>query len=123
MSKILIVDDNTNLCFLLKSYLEDMDHDVFVSHSGEDAVEKVRNLKPDIMLLDVLMEGIGGIEVLKRVRQFDKNIGIIMVSALIDRAICEEALEHGADEYITKPFDYKHLNECILVDLIMRNRE
>jgi DNA-binding response OmpR family regulator len=57
-----------------------------------------KRLKPDIMLLD-----------------------IIMVSALIDESFCKKALENGADEYITKPFDYKHLHECILVDLIMRN--
>ena len=122
MGKILIVDDNVNACFLLKSFLEEMDHDVIVSNSGADALEKVRTLKPDIMLLDIIMEGMGGMEVLRRVRLFDKHIGIIMVSALIDDAFSKKALENGADEYITKPFDYKHLNECILVDLIMRNK-
>ncbi len=123
MSKILIVDNDDSACFLLKSFLEDMDYDVIVSHSGVDALEIVKTLKPDIMLLDIIMEGIDGMEVLRRVRQFDKSIGIIMVSSLIDEAICKEALGNGADEYITKPFDYKHLNECILVGLIMRNKE
>ena len=122
MSKILIVDDNVNVCCLLKSFLEEMDHEVIVSHSGMNALEKVESLKPDIMLLDIIMEGIGGMEVLRRVRRFDKNIGIIMVSALIDEAFAKKALQYGADEYITKPFDYKHLNECILVGLIMRNK-
>jgi Response regulator containing CheY-like receiver, AAA-type ATPase, and DNA-binding domains len=123
MSKILIVDDNVNACFLLKSFLEEMDHDVTMSYCGADALEKVKNLKPDIMLLDIIMKGMGGMEVLRQVRLFDKNIGIIMVSGLIDEAFCKKAYENGADEYITKPFDYKHLNECILVDLIMRNKE
>ncbi len=50
-------------------------------------------------------------------------LDIIMVSALIDESFCKKALENGADEYITKPFDYKHLHECILVDLIMKNKE
>ncbi len=122
MSKILIVDDNASVCHLLECFLQEMDHDIIVSHSGEDALEKVKSLKPDIMLLDIKMEGIGGMEVLKRVRLFDKDIGIIMISALIDEATCKEALENGADEYITKPFDYEHLNECILVDLIMRSK-
>lgn len=123
MSKILIVDDNPNACHLLKSFLEEMGHDVTVSHNGADALEKVKNLKPDIMLLDIIMEGIYGIEVLKRVRLFDKNIGIIMVSAMMDEGVYKEALEIGANEYITKPIDFKHLNECILVDLIMRRKE
>ena len=122
-SNILIVDDYVNACYLLKSFLEEMDYNVIVSHSGVDALEKVKILKPDIMLLDIIMEGIGGMEVLRRVRQFDKSIGIIMLSGLRDEAFCKKALENGADEYITKPFDYKHLNECILVGLIMRNKE
>lgn len=123
MSKILIVDDNVNACYLLKSYLQEMGHDVTVSHSGTEALEIVKSLKPDIMLLDIIMDGMGGMEVLRRVRLFDKSIGIIMVSALIDEVYCNKALENGADEYITKPIDYAHLNECILVDLIMRNKD
>jgi len=105
MSKILIVDDNVDACLLLMSYLEEMDHDIIISHSGADALEKVINLKPDVMLLDIIMEGIGGIEVLRRVRLFDKSIGNMMVSALIDEATCKEAMENGADEYLTKPID------------------
>ncbi len=123
MSKILIVDDNVDACFLLKSFLEEMDYDVIESHSGADALEKVKSLKPDIMLLDIIMEGMDGMEILRRVRLFDKSIGIIMVSGVRDEGICKEALGKGADEYITKPIDFKHLDECILVDLIMRKKE
>jgi DNA-binding response OmpR family regulator len=123
MSKILIVDDNDNACYLLKSFLEEMGHDVTESHCGEDALEKVKNLKPDIMLLDIVMEGMDGMEILRRVKLSNKNIGIIMVSGVSDEMICNEAMEKGADEYITKPIDFKHLNECILVDLIMRNKD
>ena len=116
MSKILIVDDNANLSGLLKSFLEEKNYNVIVSHSGMDALEKVKNLKPDILLLDMIMDGMGGIEVLKRVRMFDKNIAIIMVTALLGKATCEEALKNGADRYITKPVDYFHLNKCILFE-------
>ncbi len=93
MSKILIVDDNVNACYLLKSFLEEMDHDVTMSYSGEDALEKVKDLKSDIMLLDIIMEGIGGMDVLRRVRLFDKDIGIIMVSALLDEAFYKKTLK------------------------------
>ncbi|MBT3355402.1 MAG: response regulator [Candidatus Scalindua sp.] len=123
MGKILIVDDNDNACYMLKSYLEEMGHDVTDSQSGADALEKVKSLKPDIMLLDIIMEGMDGMEILRRVRLSNKNIGIIMVSGVSDEKICNEALDKGADEYITKPIDFKHLNECILVDLIMRNKD
>jgi len=123
MGKILIVDDNDNACYMLKSYLEEMGHDVTDSQSGADALEKVKSLKPDIMLLDIIMEGMDGMEILRRVKLSNKNIGIIMVSGVSDEKICNEALDKGADEYITKPIDFKHLNECILVDLIMRNKD
>jgi len=122
MSKILIVDDNENACFLLKSFLDELGYDVSVSHSGMDAVRKVKQLKPDIMLLDLIMDGINGMEVLRRVRLFNNSIGIIMVTAVTVEGVGKEALEKGADEYITKPIDYDHLSECILVDLIMRKK-
>ncbi len=124
MSKILIVDDNVNTCFLVKSFLEEMGHDVIVSHYGIDALEKVKNLKPNIMLLDMIIEGgMGGMEILRRVRKSDNKIGIIMISALIDEVYRKKTLENGANEYITKPFDYDHLNECILDNITMRSRE
>ncbi len=129
MSKILIVDDNVNACYLLKSFLEDMDgmdgmdHDIIVSYNGKDALEKVKNLKPDIMLLNIIMEDIDGMEILRRIRQFDKRIGIIMTSTLIDEEICRKALENGADDYITNPFDFDHMNECISAVHIKKNKE
>ena len=123
MSKILIVDDDKNACFLLKTFLDELGYDVSVSHSGMDAVEKVKQIKPDIMLLDLIMDGINGMEVLRRVRLFNNSIGIIMVTAVMDEGIGKEALEKGADEYITKPIDYDHLSECILVDLIMKKKK
>tara|TARA_B100001964_G_scaffold242499_1_gene317539 strand:- start:543 stop:746 length:204 start_codon:yes stop_codon:yes gene_type:complete len=65
MSKILIVDDNENACFLLKSFLDEISYDVIVSHCGIDAVEKVKQMKSDIMLIDLIMDGINGMEVLR----------------------------------------------------------
>ena len=122
MSKILIVDDDKNACFLLKTFLDKLGYDVSVSHSGMDAVRKVKQIKPDIMLLDLIMDGINGMEVLGSVRLFNNSIGIIMVTAVMDEGIGKEALEKGADEYITKPIDFEHLSECILVDLILKKK-
>ena len=123
VAKILIVDDNKNIAFLLKSFLEEIDYDVIVSHNGIDALEKVKSLKPDIMILDLLMEGIDGMEVLRRIRLFNKSIGIIVVSAVVNEDIAKEALAKGADEYITKPIDYNYLSDSILFDLVMRKKE
>ncbi len=122
MSKILVVDDEVRACNAIKKFMEAKGYDAIVSHNGEDALEKVKNEKPDLILLDIRMPGMDGMEVLKRVREFDKDIGIIMVTAVKDEEIGKEALKSGADEYVTKPIDLNHLETTILVDLTMRKR-
>ncbi len=121
MRSILIVDDEVNACDAISRFLEGKGYDVTVSYSGEDALEKVKNLKPDIMLLDIRMPGIDGMEVLRRVRQFNCAIGIIMVTAVKDEGMAKDSLEKGADEYITKPIDFHYLETGILVNFVMRN--
>ena len=73
-------------------------YDVITSNSGEDAIEKVKSEKPDAMLLNIRMPGMEGTEVLKRIREFDKNIGIIMVTAVKEEQVGKEALKAGADK-------------------------
>jgi DNA-binding response OmpR family regulator len=92
-----------------------MNHNAFISNEENDALEKIVNLKPDIIILDLI---IGGMEVLKQVRGFDKNVGIIMISGFTNESICTEALDAGADMYITKPVDFHHLTTNILPHLI-----
>ena len=122
MSKILVVDDEVKACKLLKRFLELKGYEVIVSNEGEDAIEKAKNEKPDTILLDIRMPGMEGTEVLKRIREFDKDVGIIMVTAVKEEATGKGALEAGADEYITKPIDFNYLETTILVDLVMRNK-
>ena len=122
MSKILVVDDEVKACKLLKRFLELKGYEVIVSNNGEDAIEKVKNEKPDAILLDIRMPGMNGTEVLKRVREFDKDIGIIMVTAVKEESVGKAALMLGADEYMTKPIDFNYLETSILVDLVMRRK-
>jgi len=105
-----------------KRFLEMKNYDVITSNSGEDAIEKVKSEKPDAMLLNIRMPGMEGTEVLKRIREFDKNIVIIMVTAVKEEQVGKEALKAGADEYITKPIDFNYLEITLLVDLIMRKK-
>jgi len=122
LSKILVVDDEVKACKLLKRFLELKGYEVIVSNDGEDAIEKAKKEKPDAILLDIRMPGMEGTEVLKRIREFDKDVGIIMVTAVKEEATGKGALEAGADEYITKPIDFNYLETTILVDLVMRNK-
>ncbi len=122
MSTILVVDDEVKACELLKRFLEMKGYDVIAANNGEDAIKMVKDNKPDVMLLDIRMPGMEGTEVLKRVREFDKDIGIIMVTAVKEEHIGKEALKSGADEYITKPIDFNYLETSLLVDLVMRKK-
>ncbi|HHT9147154.1 MAG TPA: response regulator transcription factor [Candidatus Wunengus sp. YC61] len=122
MTKILVVDDEVKECELLRRFFEKKGYTVITSNNGMDAIEKVQNESPDIMLLDIRMPGMDGVEVLKCVREFNKKIGIIMVTAVMDEDIAKNTMKLGADEYITKPIDLERLEMHVLVDLIMREK-
>ena len=117
MSKILIVDDDPKICTQLKKFLEEMNHSVIVTHSKIETLEIIKNMKPDVIILDLMMRGLGGLEVLEQVRQFDERVRIIVMSALTNESTCVESLDTGADMYITKPVDYYHLTTNILPHL------
>jgi len=106
--KVLIVDDDKNICDLLSLYLEKDDYSVIISHDGEEAVVKFNALKPDIVLLDIMLPGMDGKQVCREIRK-KSNVPIIMISAkgeTFDKII---GLELGADDYIEKPFDTKEV--------------
>ncbi len=106
--KILVVDDEENIVEFLKTTLSKEGYDVIEAYSGEEAIEKVSSLSPDLVLLDVMLPGIDGFEVAKRLRQFS-DVPIIMLTARdedMDKII---GLEMGADDYVVKPFNPKEL--------------
>ena len=105
---ILVVDDDPNISRLEQLYLEKENYEVRTANRGDTALEEFRRLPPDLILLDVMLPGQDGYEVLKAVRR-SGNIPVIMVTArgeTFDKVLC---LELGADDYITKPFDGKEL--------------
>ncbi len=122
--KILAVDDDPNNIAILEELLENR-FDLRVSSNGEQALEIAREFRPDMILLDIMMPGIDGYEVCRRLREHDglKDTKIIMVSA---RAMNSEQLEGyhaGADDYITKPFDGDEFLEKVHVNLNLKNAE
>ena len=106
--EILVVDDDPNISRLEQLYLEKENYEVRTAADGNAAIAEFRRLPPDLILLDVMLPGADGYEVLKTVRR-SGNIPVIMVTArgeTFDKVLC---LELGADDYITKPFDGKEL--------------
>lgn len=106
--KILIVDDDENICELLRLYLEKDGFEPIVANDGEKAVEFVHKFSPALILLDIMLPKLDGWQVCREIRKFS-SLPIIMLTAkgeTFDRIL---GLELGADDYVPKPFDAKEL--------------
>jgi response regulator RpfG family c-di-GMP phosphodiesterase len=108
-SKILIVDDEVEVCEALKEFFEDQQFIVAIAHDGEDALSKVDEFKPHCILLDIKMPYLNGIEALGMIELKDKKVEVIMVTAVSNIKIAEECMRKGAFGYVTKPVDLDHL--------------
>lgn len=106
---VLIVDDNKELVNLMKEYISSI-NDIEVSgtaYDGHEAIQKIKELKPDIVLLDLVMPGLDGIAVLERLNKenIEKRPIFIVLSAISQDMLVQKAMDFGADYYLVKPFD------------------
>lgn len=108
MAKILVVDDELVFRDTLAFNLNRDGYEVLTAADGPTAVETALTAQPDLVLLDLMLPGISGIEVCKRVREYS-NVPIIMVTAKDDEIDKVVGLEVGADDYLTKPYSYREL--------------
>jgi two-component system, OmpR family, phosphate regulon response regulator OmpR len=108
MAKVLIIDDDVKLQKLLEDYLRSYGYEVFHHEEGTGAVEAIERINPEIILLDVMLPGIDGIEVLRQIRS-TRNVPVIMLTAKGDEADRIVGLELGADDYLPKPFNPREL--------------
>ena len=106
--KVLIVEDDKNIADLLRLYLEKEGMDCQVANDGLVGLEKFHQFQPDIMLLDIMLPGLDGWSVCKKVRETSK-MPIIMLTAKGELEDKVSGLEMGADDYITKPFEMKEV--------------
>ncbi|MBR4765897.1 MAG: response regulator transcription factor [Clostridia bacterium] len=106
--KILVVDDDTNICELLRLYLEKDGYDVITANDGATAVKKFQDESPDLMILDIMLPELDGWQVCREVRKFSDK-PIIMLTAKGETFDKVLGFELGADDYVTKPFDAKEV--------------
>ncbi len=107
--RILVVDDDNNICELLRLYLEAEGHEIIIAHDGAEAVEMFRMQDPDLVLLDIMLPQKDGWQVCREIRESSAK-PIIMITAkgeVFDKVL---GLELGADDFITKPFDLKEIS-------------
>jgi len=106
--RILVVDDEERIRSIVRSYLHQEGYQVDEATTGEDAVARIRERTPDLMVLDVRLPGIDGMEVLRQVRRVS-DVYVIMLTARTDETDKLIGLEVGADDYMTKPFSPREL--------------
>ncbi len=111
-TRILVVDDEHLIRWSLEQNLKKQGYDVLTAGSGEDALRLVRDEQPDLILLDIQLPGISGLEVLEKVKEFDEDILVIMVTAQGGLETAVNAMRLGAYDYINKPFN---LDEMAIV--------
>src|SRR5215831_7096750 len=113
-AKILLVDDEPGMLRYIKTLLEVEDHQVATASTGEEALEIVqKGMSPDLVLLDLLMPGIDGLETLENLRKLRPGMKVVMLSCVSDTKKVVQAIRLGATDYITKPFQKAELDNVI----------
>ncbi|HUL44507.1 MAG TPA: response regulator [Bacteroidota bacterium] len=110
---ILIVDDEDALRTLVRHELESDGFVIDEAESGERAVELLGEKKFDIVILDIRMPGIDGLEVLRRIREDDAITKVIMLTGVGELKIARDSLTLGANDFLMKPYDFTSLKNCI----------
>src|ERR1051326_1357563 len=113
-AKILLVDDEPGMLRYIRALLEVDDHHVETASTGEEALDRVqKGLVPNLVLLDLLMPGIDGLETLEGLRKLQPNVKVVMLSCVNDTKKVVQAIRLGATDYITKPFQKAELDAVI----------
>lgn len=106
--KILVIDDEDNICDLINLYFEKAGYQVVCTGDGAQGLEMIKSEKPDLVILDLMLPGMDGLDVCKEIRK-TSNVPLIMLSARVDEVDRVLGLEIGADDYVTKPFSPREL--------------
>ena len=110
--KLLVVDDNPDQCQVVMRCLEDS-YDIEIAYGGEEAISKIYNFNPTVVLLDIKMPRLTGDELVKMIKAWKPEIQVIMVSANLSPEIKEECMQNGAFACISKPLNFEHLKQTI----------
>jgi DNA-binding response OmpR family regulator len=107
--RILLVEDDDKMTALLRKGLEEDRHSVALAHTGPEGLHLSRSYRFDVIILDVMLPGLNGFEIARRLRQANSRTPILMITARDAAADVIQGLDVGADDYLTKPFDFEVL--------------
>ena len=118
MKKILIVDDEVDIVELLEDFLLAKGYEIEKAYRQSQALVKIRDFQPDIILLDIKLPDGDGVDFLKVIKSQMPQVEVIMITGLADKEIALEALKNGAADYICKPIDLNYLSTSVLSRVI-----
>jgi DNA-binding response OmpR family regulator len=116
-ARILVIDDDPEVVDILVTTLRDEGYGVLGALTSDEGLKLVILSRPDLVLLDIMLPGMNGIEVLKRIRSINPTIQVVMVTGNTDPVLAREALELGALAYVDKPFDFAYLKRIVAMAL------
>ena len=108
MTKILVIDDEPSIVNLINAYLKPEGYEVFTASDGNAGIKAARSFKPDLIILDLMLPGMDGLELLTRLRR-ESNVYVILLTAKTEETDRVIGLSVGADDYVTKPFSPREL--------------
>jgi two-component system, response regulator, stage 0 sporulation protein F len=117
LGRILVVDDEAPVREVLTEYFTTEGYAVEGAGSGAEALTAVRGGRADLVLLDVRMPGLDGVQVLRKIREINGDVPVIMVTANEDVSLAKETLKLGAFDYVAKPFDFDYLDRAVAAGL------
>ena len=111
--KILIAEDDSLILKTMEMCLKKDGYEIICSKDGLDAMEKINRHRPDIIISDIMLPYFSGLEIVGKVKQGAQSVPIIVLSAMGQQGVVEEAMKLGADQYMSKPFNMKILSSHI----------
>lgn len=119
MANILVVDDNASILLLVSDFFGELKgHTVHTAENAADAMQIVRDHPLDLALLDIMMPGVHGIDLLREIKRIKPDLKAVMITAVDDEEVATEAMEVGAADYVTKPLDLNYLDAVVTFQLM-----
>ena len=115
---ILIADDDAAVCDVVNHYLSREGYRVEQTTDSKLVIEKVKQLQPFLIFLDIVMPGIDGLDLLRKIKKILPKTHVIMLTGVKDDEVCKEAIELGASSYLTKPFSLEQIKATVLTSLV-----
>src|SRR3989449_7627058 len=113
MDKLLLIDDEADVQYSFRRIFDSPEIELTAASSGEEGLKLIPKVKPDLVIMDVRMGGLNGLETLRRIRQTDTKLPVIMMTAYGTTQTAIEAMKLGAYDYLLKPFDVPKLKQLV----------